>query len=364
MGNTKNIRVNQLPARTWNKLKMNETYLDLEMEPVQALYREELPEGVDKLSGKAIGPMTDIPVTTGLGEAFDSVLADTGVKPAGYSIEDGVQVEKPLYIFYGAEGKPAAKDEVSLLDFTIGANSSLTVIQDITDTGADQGHTLLLQNKYHIAEGGSLTIVQVNRLGKAARLCNDLGGYVADRGQFKLIQVILGGGKNYYGSNTKLSGKGSSISIDVAYSLDGEATLDMNYVADHRGKNTESNIGVSGVMKGRSKKLFRGTIDFHRGCAGAKGAEIEDVLLIDDTIVNQTIPLILCDEEDVEGAHGATIGRLDEHLLTYMKSRGISEKDAYKLMEKAKIDAVVNKIEDDRIKGIIREHERETETTR
>lgn len=69
MGNTKNIRVNQLPARTWNKLKMNETYLDLEMEPVQALYREELPEGVDKLSGKAIGPMTDIPVTTGLGEA-------------------------------------------------------------------------------------------------------------------------------------------------------------------------------------------------------------------------------------------------------------------------------------------------------
>ena len=50
MGNTKNIRVNQLPARTWNKLKMNETYLDLEMEPVQALYREELRQELGQVS--------------------------------------------------------------------------------------------------------------------------------------------------------------------------------------------------------------------------------------------------------------------------------------------------------------------------
>ena len=50
MGNTKNIRVNQLPARTWNKLKMNETYLDLEMEPVQALYREELRQKLRQVS--------------------------------------------------------------------------------------------------------------------------------------------------------------------------------------------------------------------------------------------------------------------------------------------------------------------------
>lgn len=42
------------------------------------------------------------------------------------------------------------------------------------------------------------------------------------------------------------------------------------------------------------------------------GNEKEDVLLLDDTIVNQTIPLILCNEEDVEGNHGATIGKLDE----------------------------------------------------
>lgn len=62
---------------------------------------------------------------------------------------------------------------------------------------------------------------------------------------------------------------------------------------------------------------MRGTIDFVHGCVGAKGDEKEDVLLVGDNMVNQTIPLILCAEEDVEGNHGASIGKLDENMLFY-----------------------------------------------
>ena len=56
---------------------------------------------------------------------------------------------------------------------------------------------------------------------------------------------------------------------------------------------------------------------------GAKGDEKEDVLLVGDNMVNQTIPLILCAEEDVEGNHGASIGKLDENMLFYAATRGI-----------------------------------------
>ena len=72
-------------------------------------------------------------------------------------------------------------------------------------------------------------------------------------------------------------------------------------------------------------KLFRGSIDFVKGCAGSVGNEKEDVLLLGDDVVNQTIPLILCAEEDVEGNHGASIGELDEKTLFYLMSRGIYE---------------------------------------
>ena len=65
-------------------------------------------------------------------------------------------------------------------------------------------------------------------------------------------------------------------------------------------------------------------------------------LLLGDGVVNQTIPLILCGEEDVEGNHGATIGRLDEKMLFYLASRGIPEEAARSLLARARIEAVVD----------------------
>ena len=82
---------------------------------------------------------------------------------------------------------------------------------------------------------------------------------------------------------------------------------------------------VNGVLRDSSQKTFRGTIDFKTGSSGAVGAETEDVLLLGETVVNKTVPLILCAEEDVKGSHGATIGQLDEEMLFYLGSRGISE---------------------------------------
>ena len=50
----------------------------------------------------------------------------------------------------------------------------------------------------------------------------------------------------------------------------------------------------NGILNGNAFKLFRGSIDFVKGCAGSVGNEKEDVLLLGDDVVNQTIPLILC----------------------------------------------------------------------
>jgi Fe-S cluster assembly scaffold protein SufB len=77
---------------------------------------------------------------------------------------------------------------------------------------------------------------------------------------------------------------------------------------------------------------------------------MENVLLMDEDVWNQTIPVILCDEEDVEGNHGASIGNIDEELLFYMKSRGIEEKAVYEMMAGALIESVAAKIPDEKTK--------------
>ncbi|MEI3187275.1 MAG: SufD family Fe-S cluster assembly protein [Lachnospiraceae bacterium] len=54
----------------------------------------------------------------------------------------------------------------------------------------------------------------------------------------------------------------------------------------------------------------------------------------------RTIPLILCAEEDVEGNHGASIGKLDDQTLFYLASRGIPKEEAEKMLARARVDAL------------------------
>jgi Fe-S cluster assembly scaffold protein SufB len=68
---------------------------------------------------------------------------------------------------------------------------------------------------------------------------------------------------------------------------------------------------------------------------------------MDEELVNKTIPLILCDEEDVEGAHGASIGKLSEEVLFYLRARGLSDEAIYSLMASGKLISVVNEIGDE-----------------
>lgn len=244
----------------------------------------------------------------------------------------------------------------SLHNFEIGSGSECTVIQFITDGDGDiSSGEYVLQNRYHISAGATFTLIQIQNLNDGWKFYNDCGGTCDDGATFRRIQIVLGGGYTYMGEFCDLTGEKSRFICDIGYNIGGTHDLDMNYVADHHGRNSGSDIHVSGVMSGRASKVFRGTIDFHRGCAGAKGAEIEEVLLLDDTIENKTVPLILCDEEDVEGSHGATIGRLDENLILYMKSRGIDEDEIYTMMARARIDAVASLIPDMAVRDRVNE---------
>ena len=108
----------------------------------------------------------------------------------------------------------------------------------------------------------------------------------------------------------------------------GQQLLDINFNTVQRGTQTLCGMTFDGVLNDHARKTFRGTIDFRNGSAGSKGEEQENVLLLSNDVENRTMPVILCEEEDVEGSHGATIGQLDEQVLFYMATRGIDAAEA------------------------------------
>ena len=216
--------------------------------------------------------------------------------------------------------------------------------------------TQAIQTKIYAEENAVLHLIQVQRLGSKMTFLDDFGADCEKNARMETIQLVLGGKDTYLGNRTALRGESSDLESDIGYLLGGESRLDMNLEAVHTGKKTNSQMDAAGVLSGKAVKIFRGTIDFQKGCAGSVGNEKEDVLLLDDTIVNQTIPLILCNEEDVEGNHGATIGKLDEELLLYLESRGISEEAVYAMMAQARIDSICHKISDEEMKKKVQEY--------
>ena len=103
-------------------------------------------------------------------------------------------------------------------------------------------------------------------------------------------------------------------------------------------------MNVTGFVKDNAKKTWRGTIDFVNGCRNAFADENEDVFLLNPEVVNKSLPVILCDEEAVEGTHGASIGRLNLDMLFYLQSRGLTKEQSENMMAKGKIYAAVNNV--------------------
>ncbi|MBO4809623.1 MAG: SufD family Fe-S cluster assembly protein [Lachnospiraceae bacterium] len=224
-------------------------------------------------------------------------------------------------------------------------NESLSVIMNYDAQG-----TLNVNTEVNIAKNGKLKLIQIDSSQEGNRLVNEVSANVAEDADLNLIQILPGRGDVYTGAVAELNGNRSKCNMDVAYLTRKTQTTDMNYVANHRGKETLSDILANGVLKDEGKKNFRATIDFKTGCAGSKGEENEHALLLSEGVINGSIPLILCTEEDVEGAHGCQIGSLSEETLFYFNSRGIDKSEAEKIISYGNFSRLIREIEDDEIR--------------
>ena len=206
-----------------------------------------------------------------------------------------------------------------------------------------------------LGEGARLDLVQLRDESGKKLSYNNVRVSCGDKAYFGWYRVVLGGSESYDNCSVSLTGKESTFSANVCYRLEGTEKYDLNCEAVHTGKRTQSAISASGVLADKASKLMRGTIDFRTGCSGSVGNETEDVLLLSEEVRNQSVPVILCGEEDVVGNHGASIGRPDEDMLFYMETRGVDEETACEMLAQAKIDSVIGKIPDKSVQEKIRE---------
>lgn len=365
-----NVKTNVVPSITWNWLKSNNDIVTVDAQfstAVPAISNEknvQISEGctIDKIlsadfgSGvfnKTNGKVKDLRNQDGTTNPKEDsskipdysnhpllqVLNQTVNNPQMITISKSF--EEPLILTFDFD-KPSAAAQIIYAK----ENTKGTIILIYKGNGPAS----ILQTKVYAESYANIHLIKAQLLDSGALHFDDTQVFCEENASVKFTQIELGASHVNSGLHVNLNGYQSSFDSKVSYLCQNDQILDMNHIVYHYGKKSECNMQVDGTLKDNAQKAYRGTIDLKKGCCGAKGHEMEETLLLSPKAVNKSLPVILCDEEDVEGEHGATIGRLSSDILFYMQSRGINEKEVEVLMSRAKIQAAVDLIPDGQVK--------------
>lgn len=338
MAEVKSITLNRMKMITWRWLKMNERTVDFAVEGVAGAPEVLQPVGVDTLTDASV--VAD--VRCGAGPELDALLADASVK--GFSVADGVEVEEPIRVKYELADGTSTFDKYAVV---VGDNAKVTLIMDVQSAEDAAGYAAF-QSRFKVGKGAVVNLVQIHRCATGFHIIDDFGADVDETGEFHAIQIAFTGKENDLGGHVELNGDRAKATIHSGYLTADDHVMDINYYVNHIGCECETDIYTSGVLRDKCHKVFRTTIDFQPGAVKSQGEENENVLLMNNGVTNKTVPTILCGEEDVSGEHGCTVGRLADDLIFYLESRGIPNEEIYEMMAKARLEATIRQIPDEK----------------
>lgn len=205
-----------------------------------------------------------------------------------------------------------------------------------------------------IAKRGShVKVIKIQNLGVQDYNFDQNFSVVEEGAVLELIDIQFGSQINAVSYESHLQGRHSNADLQSLYFGEDQSQLDLSFTMRHFGAKSESKILSKGALSGQSKKTFRGNLIFETGSAQSVGREKEVVTLLDEKVKSDSIPALMCSEDDVIGEHAASVGQLDQDKIFYLMSRGLSLEAAKKLVIKASFEEVLSTISDETLKADI-----------
>lgn len=156
----------------------------------------------------------------------------------------------------------------------------------------------------------------------------------------------LGAGLARHEITVLLTGTGASADIAGAFVLGGRRHADNHVSVEHRAPDCRSEQFFRGVLGGRSRGVFNGRALIQPGADGSSVRQSNANLLLSPLAEMDTKPELEIYADEVEASHGATVGQLDEAAVFYLRSRGLSEPAARRLLTTAFCRAVSDRLDD------------------
>ncbi len=303
---------------------------------------EDMPEG---LRYGVMDPVATIP------ELEPHAIATLNVamtrKSLGLEVCEGVHFERPILIRHFCRSAGFAFAQ-TMMRISVGARVRL--IETFEGEGAALYSHLFHMN---VRDGGECRRTVLQETGSASVVNSICAAKVDGDARFEQTSLSTGSRLSRHESHVHFWAANSSASINSAALLSGERHADFTTETRHIAADCTTRQLHKGVARDRSRNVFQGKFFVDRSAQKTDAKMTANALLLSDSAEANHKPELEIYADDVECAHGSTVGALDDDALFYLRQRGLDESQARALLVEAFVGEIVESVDDEGVRAVL-----------
>ena len=227
----------------------------------------------------------------------------------------------------------------------------------LLETHEGQGSAYVAHNRLEldVARGAEITrIVLVNEPEDAISI-TQAEVRVEAGGRYRQTIATTGAKLQRLETGVRHPGQGADVRVDGLYVLSNSRHADLTSVVDHVGADGTTSQLTKGVVRDTARGVFQGKIVVERGADGTDARMGHHALILGERAEVDAKPELVIYADDVQCAHGNTVGNLDQAALFYLQQRGIPLDEARALLTEAFLIEVVDRLDHEGAREVVRE---------
>lgn len=234
-------------------------------------------------------------------------------------------------------------------------SAEVTYVENYLSTASGEGNQLNIVSEVIAGANSNITYGSVDYLDKG------FTGHIIRRGttvadaSINWALGLMNEGNQIIDNTTNLIGDRSTSELKSVVVGTGDQKINLTSKIVQYGKETNGYILKHGVMRENASSVFNGIGYIKHGGTKSIANQESRVLMLSENARGDANPILLIDEDDVEAGHAASVGRVDPEQLYYLMSRGISQKEAERLVIHGFLDPVVRELPIKDVKRQLRE---------
>ena len=269
---------------------------------------------------------------------------NAGLAKKGYviEVEKNLQLEKPLEILFLNKNKSNSfvqyRNKVVLNE-----NTNIKIVENIRNLNNEICFTNYV-TEIDLKKNANLEFNKLQDYNEFQNIIDTTNVTQAEKSISTINTLLFGGSFTRNNLNFTQNGAHCESNMNGIIILNNNEIGDNHTYVDHKRENCESNELYKGIYLGKSKGIFNGKIMVRPDAQKINAFQANNNLLLSENSAINSKPQLEIYADDVKCSHGCTIGQLDEKALFYLRTRGISKKDAMAILTFAFASEAMEKI--------------------